>query len=282
MQRVQREITGYYCGYTFKGQTVGKKMLLKASGTLDYLTPTLAKKTATQRMHQITNRVFMDIHHRCAARPANEEWNLAAFWHAEDVTNAEFIRTYRSATFPGGQLVQRLEDELVRKPQRMQRKGLPTRRYETKDPTTENVVLQHFPDLYGYRGEHPAVFYLNPWEFAMLWEIRRLTNSRIHGKISCTVGTGDAVDVNPAAEEYYHEIGTVLFYPKEAGVLRKTWLMVRRRKPIVPAPSNMPMPDKYASPQKRGKLYSVYMRRVGAQSYLMDFSLLTVLARCST
>ena len=34
-QRVQRESTGYYCGYTFKRQAIGRKYLLKAAQSLD-------------------------------------------------------------------------------------------------------------------------------------------------------------------------------------------------------------------------------------------------------
>ena len=94
-QRVQRESTGYYCGYTFKGQAVGKKYLLKAAQSLDYLTDTLESKTAAQRMHHITNKCFSDMFHRCCSRPAAEEWNLATFWHPQDVMNAEFQRTWR-------------------------------------------------------------------------------------------------------------------------------------------------------------------------------------------
>jgi len=55
-QRVQRESTGYYCGYTFKGQAIGKKYLLQATKSLDYMTSTLEDKTQAQRMHRITNR----------------------------------------------------------------------------------------------------------------------------------------------------------------------------------------------------------------------------------
>jgi hypothetical protein len=78
-QRVQRECTGYYCGYTFKGQAIGRKYLLKASKSLDYLTETLEKKTPAQRMHHITNKCFSDMFHRCCSRPTAEEWNLATF-----------------------------------------------------------------------------------------------------------------------------------------------------------------------------------------------------------
>ena len=108
-QRVQREATGYYCGYTFKGQSIGKKYLLKASQSLDYMTPELECKSAAQRMRRVSNRMFTDMMHRCTARPAAEEWKLATYAHDQDVTNAEFVRTFMSVVFPGGQLVQRLE-----------------------------------------------------------------------------------------------------------------------------------------------------------------------------
>ena len=44
-------------------------------------------------------------------RPATEEFNLAANAHHHDVTNAEFLRTYRSADFFVGQLARRLQME---------------------------------------------------------------------------------------------------------------------------------------------------------------------------
>ena len=75
-QRAQREATGYYCGYTFKGQAIGRTYLLKASQSLDYLTDALENKTAAQRMHHITNKCFSDMFHRCCSRPTTEEWNF--------------------------------------------------------------------------------------------------------------------------------------------------------------------------------------------------------------
>ena len=68
-------------------------------------------KTAGQQWHRITHRMLQDTQHKCMQRTAPEEWNLAANWHEQDVTNAEFFRTYRSAIFSGGQLLRRLEQE---------------------------------------------------------------------------------------------------------------------------------------------------------------------------
>ena len=148
-QRVQRECTGYYCGYTFKGQVVGRKYLLQASQSLDYVTEVMENKTPSQRMHHITNKCFSDMFHRCCSRPTAEEWNLATFWHPQDVTNAEFQRTWMSQAFPGSQLLQKLEDE-KKNASGTVRKILPP--IQSKKAATDEVIIKHFPDLYGYRG----------------------------------------------------------------------------------------------------------------------------------
>ena len=149
-QRVQRESTGYYCGYTFKGQTIGRKYLLKATQSLEYLTDTLEKKTPAQRMHHITNKCFSDLFHRCCSRPTAEEWNLATYWHPQDVTNAEFQRTWRSTVFPGAQLLAKLELEMSRVGTSSVRKVLPLP--STTKTGTDDIIVKHYPDLYGYRG----------------------------------------------------------------------------------------------------------------------------------
>jgi hypothetical protein len=101
-QRAQREVTGYHCGYTFKSQPVGKRFVKAAAEGLNQVAASLEDKSAGQKWHRITHQVLTDFQHRCIKRPATEEWNLAAHWHEHDVTNAEFLRTYRSADFPGG------------------------------------------------------------------------------------------------------------------------------------------------------------------------------------
>ena len=146
-QRVQRESTGYYCGYTFKGQMIGKKYLLKAAQSLDYLADTLEHKSDAQRMHHVTNKCLSDMFHRCCARPAAEEFNLATFWHTQDPTNAEFQRTWRTVVFPGSQLLDKLEQEMGRASTGTVRKVL-----ARKPPDSDDIVIRHFPDLYGFRG----------------------------------------------------------------------------------------------------------------------------------
>ena len=86
------------------------------------------------------------------------------------------MRTFQPRAFPGAQLVRRLEDEMQRTSRSTVRKVLPSPSDEKSLQDTE-IILRHFPDLYGYRGslpENKEVFYLNAWEFLMLWEVRRL------------------------------------------------------------------------------------------------------------
>ena len=70
--------------------------------------------------------------------------------------------------------------------------------------------------------------------------------------------------MKPAAEDFHRKSFRrgVLFYPNTSVLaeLRNTWYMRRRRRQMVPAPMNTPMPDKYLSAEKRGRLYSVYLR----------------------
>ena len=55
---------------------------------------------------------------------------------------------------------------------------------------------------------------------------------------------------------------TLLFYPNIPGCvqLRRRWYMARRERPMVPAPSNTPMPDKQENAEAKSRLYSVYLR----------------------
>ncbi len=125
--------------------------------------------------------------------------------------------------------------------------------------------LRQFDDLYGYRGARTEVYYLNAWEFLMLWECMPLpTPKESRGALvpltllRPTSEEPDAYVVNPDAET-----AELLFFPAEnlgAAELRKHWYMRRRRRPMVPAPSGTPMPDKQADQEGKARLLSVYMR----------------------
>ena len=58
------------------------------------------------------------------------------------------------------------------------------------------------------------------------------------------------------------ETDNVLFYPDipACAQLRRRWYMRRKTRPMVPAPSNTPMPDKQSNAEAKARLYSVYLR----------------------
>ena len=279
-QRACRECTGYHSGYTFKGQPVGMKYLHAAAETLNYVNDSMEQKSENQKWHYITHRILQDLNHRCMARPATEETNLAAYWHPHDVTNAEFIRTYMNETFAGGILVQRLEAERSRDEDRVLTKVLP--KMDSAVPS-EELFLKCFDDIYGFRAKNTGfgkhIFYLNPWEFIMLWEVKALPkprrkeeeaemesddndeqNQRPTKAKPLSVFIGDDGDYGPNMEA---ECDDILFFP--SGIpgpsnLHQRWYMRRRRRPMVPQPTRTPMPEKEKDPEKKARLFSLYMR----------------------
>ncbi len=137
-QKAQRNCTGYYCGYTFKPQPVGRKFLKGVAESLNYCTTGMEDKRPGQQWHRITHRVLTDLQHRVMRRTAPEEWNLAAYHHDQDPTTAEFLRTYESVEFQGGVLLRRLEAEAKRAAKRDVTKVIPT-----PTPGEDARLLQH-------------------------------------------------------------------------------------------------------------------------------------------
>lgn len=204
-------------------------------------------------------------------RTAPEEFNLAANWNDHDPTAAEVTRTYRSIDFQGGQLLQRLKDEERTAQQKTWQKWCPRRRAIGSGP---DDLVRQFVDFYGYRGSHPAVCYLNAWEFVILWEVLPLPRSKApcesdpvpltkwktHPKTK--EETAD-YEPNPAAASDDNDAeASVLFYGTIPGEmqLKDRWNMHRRMRPMVPAPSSTPMPDKAKSIDEKTRRFSLYMR----------------------
>ena len=81
------------------------------------------------------------------------------------------MRTFRSQEFPGGQLVKRLEHERGDEMERSVNKVVPVRKGAVGQAP---IYVKNFEDVYGFRGNDPRVYYLNPWEFLMHWDLEPL------------------------------------------------------------------------------------------------------------
>ena len=189
-QRAQREATGYYCGYTFKRQPVGRYVLKATAASLNYVELGLQDKSAGRQRYKSCNRMLTDLNHRCTMRTAPEELNLSANQHEQDATTAVFIRSYRTKNFPGAELLQVLEAEERGEAKRICRGRLPVRKAPVK---SEELKAHHIEEVYGYRGRDPRVYYLSPWEFVMFWEVEELQPPR-SGEVKDGADALDAVD----------------------------------------------------------------------------------------
>ena len=80
-QRAQREATGYYCGYPFKRQPIGRFAVEATSRALNFVEESLKDRRPGQQWNRASNRVLQDLQNRCMVRPSTEEVNLAAHAH---------------------------------------------------------------------------------------------------------------------------------------------------------------------------------------------------------
>ena len=69
-QRAQREATGYYCGYTFKRQPVGRYELKATAQSLNFVRSSLTDKRPGQQWHRVTQKMVSELHQRCVIRTA--------------------------------------------------------------------------------------------------------------------------------------------------------------------------------------------------------------------
>ena len=108
-------------------------------------------------------------------RTAPEECNLSANQTEQDPMNAEFIRSYRTMSFPGLRLIRLLESEMKGDSARSRKGVLPVR----SDPVEKEIIrTYHLEELYGYRGRDERVYYLSPCEFLMFWEVERVPSPK--------------------------------------------------------------------------------------------------------
>ena len=148
-QRAARNTTGYYTGYIHKRQPVGKFELRQATMNLKYLAKTIAHRSNAQQYHYVANRLLGDLEYRGHVRPATEEANLAGNHHDRDIFAAEFIRTFLTDTFYGGQLVQRWRQ--LRKDSEAEESTTCPRIPFTFGRKREGAQVP-FTDAYGYSG----------------------------------------------------------------------------------------------------------------------------------
>ena len=164
-------------------------------------------------------------------------------------------------------------------------KVLPARRDEVEK---KSIWLKYFDDFYGYRGSDARVFHLNAWEFLKFWKIEELRapphddddleEEPLTKWVTCKYGASKVTllgkdriadkSIKPIPGKHYvindwvYGDRNYIVYPEVQSLpeFRYTWIMKRRVRPMVPAPTGMPMPDRQSTAEGCCKLFSVYMR----------------------
>ena len=121
--------------------------------------------------------------------------------------------------------------------------------------------------LYGFRGTHADMFFLSPWEFwQWFFEERLLPPRRGYpytvltetGKTKMDIPFNKRPSLDPGIDyvlnEKWVQSATWLYpFPKRhideepaspLCLLRHTWILVKRMRPVVPSPQMCPMPNR--------------------------------------
>jgi len=280
--RAAKQLVGYFCGYTTKRQVVGKYELDQASSSMNLLRDSLKKDSASRQLSRVTNRMISDLQCRGMLRPATDETNLAANSAAHDNMNAEFIRTFRTQSFQGRLILQRLEAELRQDAKQVNWILLPACHKLSINSTCKSIP--HVA-AYGFRGRHPSVYYLSPWEFCMCIQVIKLWPpehpANLASRLTRWTDEGLAFYEAHKADDPPAELTPGLHwkviepeeqvwrrdyitYPSVPGTaldtFRHEWVMMRQARPFVPQPSGAPMPDKRHTAEERARILSVYLR----------------------
>lgn len=279
-QRAMKQMTGYFGGYISKRQKIGSFELKKS---VSALTPLKAKleernlKTASAQLAHVTNRMFTTLEGKGILRMATEEFMLSFRYKPHDPLSAEFIRTFRHQEFHGKFYLDRYEALSNKKKTVDMNIVLPR--------THMNKIVFDEVSLYGFRDCHPNLFFLSPWEFYQWFKPHQLKRPSItydwsvltgEGRRKMNLSKGTKVDLEIGIDYmvnmkvvrncpflYTYPEGVQLGSPKlneRYEHFRKSWLLIRRQRPVVPCPTNCPMPNKRMSKHTRSKIFSVYLR----------------------
>ena len=170
--RAQRSSAGYFAGYMSKRQGVGRFELAQANKNLAWLKDKLQGKSNAHQYHTVANRALGDLEFRGCARPITEEFNLAGNYNKNDVLQAEFYRTSNFEQFLGGNILRLLRSQKKQSsPESTQCTFFRKRIGYVKKKEGFEVPWEQ---RYGFRGAHPAFYYLSPWEFVQWWFLDRL------------------------------------------------------------------------------------------------------------
>ena len=168
-QAAQNAQSGYSADYGNKRPLVALHEIAEWMRGQRQLGKDLAGATAAYQGARHAKRFMSDAYGRGTVRTGVEVANLLTRSRPYEVTAAETIKTAPTEAFPGQAFVRRLESctgaTSDGRPQRQQIV------LDKRDKRSKVLTVKDVDIFYGYRGWHPAVAYLSPFEFHRYWKV---------------------------------------------------------------------------------------------------------------
>ena len=168
-QASQNAQSGYAADYGSKRPLLALHEIAEWMRGQRQLASDLPEATPAYLGSRHVRRFMSDAYGRGTVRTGVEVTNLLTRGRAFDVTAAETLKTSPTEAFPGQAYVRCLERHhgIVddKRPERRQ-VVLDERNKRRRVLTTKDVDV-----FYGYRGDHPAVRHLSPFEFHRYWKV---------------------------------------------------------------------------------------------------------------
>ena len=232
-------------------------------------------KRGSAQLAHVVNRMFTTLESKGILRTAPEEFMLTSLYKPHDPLAAEFFRTCRHEFFFGKQFVA-LYDA-------MRAKQAPRDASVALSKNTARATATDAESLYSFRPNHPDTFYVSAWEFPQWFKALQLKCPSHNYPFSKWTPAGrkklaaNDSEAMVAGEDYvfdFQKIGRmtgVYAYPEGKYVFdgavptnytsfQKSWILLRRLRPMVPCPENTPLPSRRISKDARAKLFSIYLR----------------------
>ena len=188
---------------------------------------------------------------------------------------AEFFRTCRHEFFFGKQFVALYDAMRAKQAARDASVAL--------SKNAARATATDAESLYSFRPNHPDTFYVSAWEFPQWFKALQLKCPSHNYPYSKWTPAGrkkraaNDSEAMVAGEDYvfdFQKIGRmtgVYAYPEGKYVFdgavptnytsfQKSWILLRRLRPMVPCPENTPLPSRRISKDARAKLFSIYLR----------------------
>lgn len=202
-------------------------------------------------------RIMSDAYGRGVVRGAVEAMSLLTQGKCNAVTAAETIKTALTDSLYGSQLL-----DLVEYANRLKSEAGGRRVRVGRIPRKKKLVLKDFEHMYGHRGDDPRVKFYSPYEFMRFVEIVQVDVPTTVGACesqACRVNvtetgrtklvessrTGEAANLEGGVDYDIKEGGDewVTFPSTQYTELwRHDWVMMQRRRPVVPTFAGSPLP----------------------------------------